>query len=98
MVLSPFITFFMYPLFVIFGPDGEPITVWITDDIEEQCNHMGSDACYLDHGIITLNPFGFAAKGCTVLNHEYYHILGYAENEIPYCPQPSQEFRIPLGR
>ena len=42
--------------------------------------------------VIVSNPFGYDRKGCTQLNHEAYHLMGYREWEIPICVQ-DQEFR-----
>ncbi len=67
--------------------------VWLTDDIETDCNNMNHiNGCILDIGIISSNPFAYTEKGCNVLTHEWFHLMGYEENEIPLCKQ-SQEFR-----
>ena len=83
----------MIPLFVSFIglPDGtlEPFVVAITTDIETDCNHVKVQGCLLDidgiYYVVAENPFKYDPKGCSILEHELYHILGYEENEIPYC-------------
>ena len=71
-------------LFTIFS-GGDSIDVSVSTDLEQDCNHMHVNGCITDQGIIVKNPFYFEKKGCTVLEHEIYHWLGYAEDEIPYC-------------
>jgi len=71
---------------------GVPYLFLLSDDLERDCNHMHVNGCVTDLGIITLNPFNYADKGCDTLTHELYHIYGYEEHEIPKCVQ-NQEFR-----
>lgn len=90
------IQFFLIPLFSIFGGDGEvgytEYTVFLSTDVDEDCNRPHSNGCIRDVGIIVNNPWGYDPKGCTTLMHEWYHTMGYEENEIPYCVE-TQEFR-----
>ena len=62
----------------------EQMPVYLAEDIEYVCgrNHVG---CVLDEGIVISALDAYANLGCTVLTHEYFHILGYVEQEIPKC-------------
>ncbi len=70
----------------------ETIDIWLSTDLEVDCNAVRVNGCLTDKGIIVLNPFMYERQGCTLLGHELFHWLGYEEHEIPYC-EVSQEFR-----
>lgn len=56
--------------------------------IEEFCGsrHAGCVIEYNNQVSIVVNdPFGFNIKGCNHLTHEYHHLAGYSEQEIPWC-------------
>ena len=84
-------TFFLIYIFTIFF-GGDSVDVFVSTDIEEDCNGMDVNGCLRDQGIIVSNPFIYTKHGCTVLEHEFHHWLGYLENDMPYCER-SQEFR-----
>jgi len=70
----------------------ETVDVFVSTNLEVDCNAMHVNGCLTDKGIIVLNPFMYEKQGCTILGHELYHWFGYQEHEIPYC-ENSQEFR-----
>ena len=83
----------LIPLFASFVglPDGtyEFFIVSVTTDIETDCNHTKVQGCLIERDgilhVVAENPFKYDIKGCSILQHEVYHILGYEENEIPKC-------------
>ena len=82
--------FLIYLFTIVNGVD--TVDVWLSTDLEVDCNHMHVNGCLTDKGIIVLNPFMYEKQGCTILGHELFHWLGYEEHEIPYC-EISHEFR-----
>jgi hypothetical protein len=86
------ILYFLIPLFTVFGADYEPVIVWITDDVDGVCEHDNVNGCLSNLGIITENPFRYDERGCNTLTHEWLHVMGLTEPELPYCVQ-NQEFR-----
>ncbi len=86
------ILYFIIPLFTVFGADYEPVIVWITDDLEIICGKEMINGCLTDMGILTENPFRYDERACNTLTHEWLHLMGLTEPELPYCIQ-NQEFR-----
>ncbi len=82
--------FLIYLFTIVSGVDS--VDVWLSTDLEVDCNHTHANGCLTDKGIIVLNPFMYDKYGCTLLGHELYHWFGYQEHEIPLC-EISQEFR-----
>lgn len=67
------------------------VPIIVTEDLAELCpsdNHLANGCIteYRNRVTMVIKEFGiFAEQGCTVEIHEYYHLLGYEETEIPYC-------------
>jgi len=92
--MIPFI-FFLIPIFTIWAGDTEHL-VFQTDDAKVWCYHNHADGCLQEIGgkivVIVEDPFKKDTRGGTILQHEWYHLMGYEENEIPQVVE-SQEFR-----
>lgn len=91
--------FFLIPLFAIWADDGSGATehmVFLTDDSETWCDHDHADGCVVEFAgelvIITEDPFKQSRTGYNILTHEWYHLMGYKEHEIPRTII-NQEFR-----
>ena len=93
--------YFITAIFTIWAGDIDAgyteYVVFVTDELEMVCNHAGKiGACLAElEGeivVITSNPFGYIPKGCNQLTHEWWHLMGYKEYEIPTC-YPNQDFR-----
>ena len=82
--------FLIYLFTIIYG--GDSVDVSISTDIDEDCEGTNVNGCLRDEGIIVSNPFIYTKHGCTVLENEFHHWLGFKENNMPYCYE-SQEFR-----
>jgi hypothetical protein len=96
----------MTPLFILLllgvwypsgtGYDYAPI--YLQEDISDLCMHDHARACVWEvNGVMSIitkphDLHGFESKGCTILTHEYYHLLNYRESEIPKCSYTT-EFR-----
>jgi len=50
---------------------------------------MGAAGCLLwqdgYYVIAAENPFAYSDHGCTILQHEVLHIMGFKEHELPPC-------------
>ena len=72
-------------------------TTYTSDDIEFDCKHSKATGCliYKDGSlaIVIMDINMKASKGCTVQTHEFFHLMGYEEWDIPRCVENSQEFR-----
>ncbi len=73
-------------------------TTYESDNIAFDCKHNKANGCliYKDGAlaIVIMDINMKASKGCTVQTHEFYHLMGYEEWEIPKCIENSQEFRV----
>ena len=58
-------------------------------NIAVECDHVNAKGCLADisgiTSIIIPSVYDYDIKGCTILTHEYYHLMGYKEAEIPRC-------------
>ena len=71
----------------------ERVSVFLTNDPATDCNRRDApNGCVLDVGIIVIDPHLYDPRGCTLLTHEWLHVMGLEERDLPYCPI-SQEFR-----
>lgn len=72
-------------------------TTYESDNIEFDCKHNKVLGCVMwinnEMAIILADINQYDPKGCTVQTHEFMHIMGYEEWEIPRCIENSQEFR-----
>lgn len=63
--------------------------VYISTDIQTDCNHIHAGGCVDDFGygpvIIVQNPFQWDKRGCNSLTHEWLHLMGLNEAQLPYC-------------
>ncbi len=76
--------------------DYNTYTTYESDHIEFDCKHNKVLGCVLwinnEMAIIITDINQIDPKGCSVQTHEFFHIMGYEEWEIPDCIK-SQEFR-----
>ncbi len=76
--------------------DYNTYTTYESDDIEFDCKHNKVLGCVMwindEMALIVTSLYQEDVKGCTVQTHEFFHIMGYEEWEIPQCIK-SQEFR-----
>lgn len=54
----------------------------------EVCNHRGANGCIIgevgSHTMVIVADF-YNPYGCTMRAHEWFHLMGYKEPEIPRC-------------
>lgn len=88
------IAIFLIPIFTVWSGTAdtgyEQHMVFISTDIATDCQHKFARGCVNDLGldttsIIVENPFEWSATGCNVLTHEWFHLYGYSEAQIPIC-------------
>ena len=76
--------------------DYNTYTTYESDDIEFDCKHNKVLGCVMwinNEMAIVINDINqYDVKACTVQTHEFLHLMGFEENEMPGCI-PSQEFR-----
>jgi len=71
-------------------------TTYQSDDVQFDCKHNKVLGCVLwinnEMAIIINDINQWDVKACNVQTHEFLHIMGIEEYEMPYCI-PSQDFR-----
>jgi hypothetical protein len=54
----------------------------------EKCNHKNANGCVIgnksDYTLIQVSEM-YDPYGCTVRTHEWFHMMGFDEHEIPKC-------------
>lgn len=91
--MTPLIFLLLIPIMTVWSGTEhtgyEQHLVFISLDIAADCNHIHAGGCIDDFGygkmIILRNPFEWDPRGCNVLTHEWLHLMGYSESELPYC-------------
>lgn len=51
----------------------------------EMCNHRGATGCIIGNHIMVIVADFYNPYGCTMRAHEWFHLMGYQEYEIPKC-------------
>lgn len=81
--------FFLIPFTFLTTDNGDPVGVFVTDDMETWCDTQGKhQACLIQvmhyYLIIVTNPYGYDDKCNTLIEHEMFHANGIMhERDIP---------------